>query len=736
MTRTPDRLQTSAEWRRIEEEFLAGGGAAALLRGLTAATDAIVQDAYTSLIGPVLPQPAAVLAIGAYGDCQTFPYSGADVILLLETTPDYDSVRDAKSTFARVLWDSGLRLNYTVRTLAECIEIADQNLDLAIGLVSRRFLAGDGGLRARLEDRLPAALARHTKRIATRLSQSARARYARFHNTSHHLEPDVKEAPGGLRDLRLIGWLHKLHPENDAPGPGLAEAGELISTARCFLHYRAGHDANILDLAAQEALAQPPFSLAMREYYRAARRIHHEARRALEESEKGHTSLLDNFREYRTRLSNSDFSVVRERLLLRAPGHLQSDPGLAVRMLEFIARHGVPPAAETERRLEAARPALAAWSADPRPLWPALKTILWSPHTPMALRTLHRTGLLPALFPEWAEIEDRPVAVQERLFCADEHALRSVESAIALRGAMDKDRLPFANLLSEIDNPPLLVFALLFCDTHPDAAAAAMARMQLPAEDRNAVEFLIASRGEFARAMSLDLEDPANARRIAHLAGTVERLKLLTIATYAALTGATTTPMTAERLERLWRAYTVTRDELTRELETERIEDAPEDLPEAAQFVKGFPTRYLRAHSQAEIAAQYELYKRSRPTGAAVQLDALDRAYRLTVIARDRPYLFASFAAAITSFGLDITKAEAFANVKGVILDTFEFHDPKRLLQLNPAESERLQELVQRMATGKPDALRSLRLPPAPDPRSGRSRRRSASIRSPARQPP
>jgi [protein-PII] uridylyltransferase len=163
--------------------------------------------------------------------------------------------------------------------------------------------------------------------------------------------------------------------------------------------------------------------------------------------------------------------------------------------------------------------------------------------------------------------------------------------------------------------------------------------------------------------------------------------------------------------------YTITREELTRELETERIEEAPDHLAEAAQFVEGFPTRYLRAHTAAEIAAQYELYKRSRPTGAAVQLDPRDGAYCLTVIARDRPYLFASFAAAITSFGLDIVKAEAFSNVRGVILDSFLFRDPKRLLQSNPAETERLKDLVHKMATGKPDALRMFRLPPPPDPK-------------------
>ena len=91
----------------------------------------------------------------------------------------------------------------------------------------------------------------------------------------------------------------------------------------------------------------------------------------------------------------------------------------------------------------------------------------------------------------------------------------------------------------------------------------------------------------------------------------------------------------------------------------------------------------------------------------AVRLDAIEGAYRLTVVARDKPFLFASFAGAISSFGMDILKAEAFSNAQGVILDTFVFADPKRMLQQNPGEADRLNDLIQRIALGKTDAQRA-----------------------------
>jgi [protein-PII] uridylyltransferase len=100
----------------------------------------------------------------------------------------------------------------------------------------------------------------------------------------------------------------------------------------------------------------------------------------------------------------------------------------------------------------------------------------------------------------------------------------------------------------------------------------------------------------------------------------------------------------------------------------------------------------------------------------AVDLETMEGAYKLTMVAQDRPALFASFAGAISSFGLNIVKAEAFSNSQGVILDTFTFTDPKRTFELNPPEAERLQDLMGRIALGKTDARRLFRNRPQPRP--------------------
>jgi [protein-PII] uridylyltransferase len=332
-----------------------------------------------------------------------------------------------------------------------------------------------------------------------------------------------------------------------------------------------------------------------------------------------------------------------------------------------------------------------------------------------------------ATFPEWASIENLAVAESEYRYTIDEHTLFAVERVAELRGTRDPARQRFAQLVSEIDNPALLFFALLFHDAgnasnvDPWELAASrarevMARLRMPAEEQGTVEFLIRHQRDLSDVMTgRDVDDPATLRLLAERLGTIERLKLLAVFTYAKMSALGAEGLNVWRLEQLWRVYQLTQHELTRELETERIEEVPESLSGHSSFIRGFPVRYLRVHDAAEVAAHIRLYELSRPSGVAIDLQRIEGAYRLTVIARDMPFLFASFAGALSSFGLDILKAEAFSNAKGHILDTFVFADPKRTLDLNPPEVERLEDLIRRVALGKTDAQRLLRNRVQPD---------------------
>ena len=727
-----EKLQSSERWRRIEHEFESSGDVRAAAAGLTEMVDQFASGAFGAFVETVLPRGAAMLGLSAYGRGELSPYSDVRMLFLVESETHWAALREVVSECVRQLWDAGIRVTHAVRTIAECVDIREENLDLRIALLDARLVSGDVQVHAALQNRLPPFLAKHGHRLSQYLCHQARLRHARFENSMRHCEPDVMDSPGGLRDVEMIGWLDKLGTPVSGSA-ALKDAAAFLTQVRCVLHYRGRADRNILDFEAQDSMAAAQHRTRgewMRDYFKNAARVVKVAREAIDTPEKSENSLLGNFREWRSRLSNTDFTVSRDRVLLRNPAQLEIDPELALRLAEFIARHDILPSADSAHRLESIRPALAAYCAEPRPLWPVIKGILTAPHPGAALRTFNRVGLLSAVFPEWTHFEDLVIAESGHRYTADEETLAAVERASELPSSIGEARQRFSKLLSEIDNPAALMFSLLYHAVGKDAggreffelsaarARQAALRIGMPAADESDAMFLIEHQLDLSDVMSgRDIGDPATARFLAERAGTIERLKLLAVMTYARLSASGPDAMTAWRLEQLWRVYQVTRLELTRELETDRIREVPQTVPGHAEFLQGFPVRYLHAHSSGEIEEHLLLYELSRPTGVAVQLDRIEGAYRLTVVARDMPFLFASFAGALSSFGMDILKAEAFSNTKGLILDTFVFADAKRTLDLNPPESERLQDTIRRVALGKVEVQKLLKNRTLPDPK-------------------
>ncbi len=705
--RTLRKLQDRDEWAEMREGFLASRDGATLQPALTQAVDGVVREAFDA--SSAVRFPICVMAVSGFGRGDLYPYSDADIALICEADALTPQLKDAVSQFLNLVRQQGVRPNHRLTTIEDCLELRERSIDTSIGLLDRRLVAGDRALGARAERELSAFFSKHAQKVCQHICELAKARHARYRGTPFHLEPDVREAPGGSRDLRLLGALSRLSPGQAGLDDSLELSAQWIASLRCYLHYRAGDDHNLFDADSQAELsaADPKFSLTA--YFEAARRIFNAARRALESFDKS-SSLLESFRALQSRLSNHEFTVSREHVFLRKASELAADPMMAFRLAEFIAQHGIAPAPETERRLEAERASIAAFCAQPQPIWSSLKTTLAQPHAPMALRMLRDVSVLGAMMPEWAAIEGKPPADADHRYTMDENALASIDGITELRAPSDALRQRFAELLSEVEDLPALMFALLMQNSSGDAAREASRRIQAPDASQEIVRFLVERQSELSDAASgRDLDNPVTLRLLAGKVGTVERLKLLAAMSYARLSALDDDATTGFRLEQLWRTYSATQHELMQELETDRINTPPEDMPAYAAFLKGFPLRYLRSRTAADIEGDARLYEQSRPTGVAVKIERLEGVYRMTIAARDAPFLFASFAGAISSFGLDIVKAEAFSNSRGAILDTFVFIDPKRTLELNPSESERLHDLILRVARGKTDATRLLR---------------------------
>jgi [protein-PII] uridylyltransferase len=709
----------------------------------TSAVDTQVLSAWEEHLAPATAGIAALLAVGGYGRRQLFPFSDVDLLLLFASERAATGLKDSISRFLRQLWDSGLRVSHSVRTPAECAELHDRNIELNVSLLDQRYLAGDRVVDGALLEKLPRFVHSQRDNLVRHLTRMARERRAQYNDTFHHLEPNIKEAPGGLRDLQLVAWQSQI--VNTTPvalahaqiPPELEEARRFLFALRGYLHHHANRDSNVLSFDAQEWVAEQlgidePAAM-MRDYFRRARVVDRAALAVIETEEARASSLFTQFRDRRSRVSNTDFSVVRERVYFRVPQQMEADPELLLRLMQFVARHGIRLSLEAERQIAGRIAAVRAYFAASRPIWPALREALSLPHAAVALRAAHDTGLLTALFPEIAEIDCLVIRDFYHRYTVDEHTLVAIQTLTRLPGSKDHAAAPYAGLMSEIDRPGMLLFALLFHDVgkgtpaegHVDAscriAAGAMERIRMPAEDRETALFLIRSHLELSSAMQgRDPSDPATAEYLAHQVSTVENLKYLTLLTYADISAVNPTVMTSWRAQQLWQFYLLIYNELTRELETERIERA--DSPEKAAFLEGFPTRYLRTHSAADVEWHMRLEQTSRQQGVAVEIRKLDDAYRLTIVTSDRPFLFASIAGVLSSFGMNILKAEAFANRRGAVLDTFSFSDPLRTLELNPTELERLIATLERAILGRADVNELLRRRPKTTPPSRKAR--------------
>ena len=253
-----DKLHASPAWEQLRNAFFANGEAAPVLAGLSSLVEDIAIHAFRQTLASA-GEPAMV-AVGGFGRRELFPYSDVDVLILVEKESQTAGLKDALSEFVRLVWDSGLRLSHSVRTVAECLEVHEQNVELNISLLDRRMLDGSAELYAKLDTKFPAFLERQARTLARHLCQLTRTRHAKYQGTFYHLEPDIKETPGGLRDLHLIAWLGKLKNTVAGPDNRLAAPARFLQSLRCFLHYQAGRDQNLLSFEVATRTSPAGFS--------------------------------------------------------------------------------------------------------------------------------------------------------------------------------------------------------------------------------------------------------------------------------------------------------------------------------------------------------------------------------------------------------------------------------------------------------------------------------------------
>lgn len=712
----------------------------------TAFVDSVVRTKAESLLQAV-GSPIAIAAVGGYGRSELFPFSDIDLLILAENEPDLARLKAPVAEFVRLLWDSGLKVSQSVRTVGECSRLNEQNIELHISLLDIRFIAGALELFEALRQRLHEFQQQQSDRLIRRLSEMAQQRHSKFQNTVYHLEPNVKEAPGTIRDIHLLNWLGVLLSDKAPVLEAIAEtdaARRFLYSIRCFLHAVSGRDNNLLTFEQQDEAArllpEEPISAEgwMRMYYRHARAVFQSGVRALEFVDARQSSLVRQFRDWRGRLSTSDLTVSQNRILIRNPAATLGSSESVLGLFRFSARHAIPLSWDAQRRIRGANAEIAAAFCKRPAGYKSWRDLLSQPHTGFALRQMQESGVLSAAVPGWKTVESLVVRDFYHRYTVDEHTLVAIDviDGLIARGGSFPAR--FRELALEIDDPAVLRLAILLHDigkgTTPgdhvrgslEAASEMLAALGGNEQTDAAVRFLIEHHLDLSGVMNgRDPDDPATARYLTSRIGTQEDLRRLTLLTYADISAVNPAAMTPWRAEQLWRVYSIAQEQLTRELSEDRIVSVvvPEagGQPGLAAFLEGFPMRYLRTNTKEQIAHHFSLEEKRRRDGVAVEITHEPGAHLATIVARDQPGLFASICGALASFGMDILKAEASSNRCGCVLDLIRFADPMRTLEMNPGETERLQWTIECVLKGVievPDLLRRRR----PRPRPGSAR--------------
>lgn len=507
---------------------LSGPGRRAALTDLT---DAWLQDVFAEAVRPVT-EPFCLVAVGGYGRGQLSLGSDLD-LLLLHRASAAEATRVAERLWYPV-WDSGVRLDHSVRTVSEARRVASEDIKVVLGLLDARVVAGDASLAETLTSAVLADWRAMADRRLSDLQELVLQRRARFGDLAQLLEPDLKESYGGLRDAVILrgvvaSWV------TDVPHGGHDGAVEFLLDVRDALHRVSGGSSDRLIMQEQAAVAEDLVGVAdpdalLRAVYDSARSIAyasdvtwHRVDRLGRARER--RSLRKVVRRGPSRLPLADGVVLQDgEAVLALEARPASDPGLLLRAAAAAAQAGTPLSPHAVERL-------ATESAEPPVPWPrdireAFVSLLGSgPALVPVWEALDQVGVIDRVLPGWDSVRSQPQRNAIHRFTVDRHLVETAVNAGSLtRNVARPDLLLVSALLHDIgkgrggDHSVIgAQIAERFC-----------ARMGFDRHDVGTVVTLVRHHLLLAdTATRRDVEDAAVVREVADALGSADVLDLL-----------------------------------------------------------------------------------------------------------------------------------------------------------------------------------------------------------------
>jgi [protein-PII] uridylyltransferase len=719
ITRYKTRLKSGAEALRAAYE--ARPLTDPILRGRSHLVDGVLRDLWKDF---GLPASAALVAVGGYGREELFPCSDVDLLFLLQDPPDED-LGERLTQMIGLIWDIGLDIGHSVRTIEECLEEATLDVTVMTNLLEARFLCGNEPMFGQFGTSLRASLNPGQFFKAKRLEQEQR--YTRHNETPYSLEPNCKESPGGLRDLQVIGWIsraagfgthwrdlakHQLITSEEATE--LRELERFLQHVRIRLHHMTGRREDRVLFDHQEKLARK-FGYEPTEAHRASEVFMQEYYRTAKKVTQLNTILLLNFgveffpNRYPAAINiNERFQCVREMLDVRDEGVFDRHPSALLECFLLLEQRSELKGmtARTLRALWRGRKLInAEFRQNPANRALFLRILQQKRGVVHELRRMNQYGILSFYLPAWRRIVGQMQHDLFHVYTVDQHILQVVRNVRRFMVVEHAHEYPLlTRLCTGFEKPWLIYIAALFHDIAKgrggDHSHLGMKDARdfceshgLDAADTDLVEWLVANHLSMSNvAQKQDLSDLEVIRRFAAVAKTERHLTALYILTHADIRG--TSPKVwngwkGKLLEDLFFAA----QRLLRGATPQQALGIPIRQDEARNLLRYYGLRpstedklwdqldtvYFLRHEAEEIAWHARmLYYRVEADEPVVKarLSHVGEGLQVMVYMKDQKDLFVRLCGFFSRLGFSIADAKIHTTRHGYALDSFVLLDP------------------------------------------------------------
>ncbi len=718
----------------LHEAYLQHRSPARLLRHWQGTVDPILTQLW---IQHGLPDDIALIAVGGYGRKELYPYSDIDLLILLPQRED-DITSERIEKFIGELWDIGLEVGHSVRTFEECLSEAQRDATIATTLADQTCLCGNRALQQKLANTLPQTL--DLPLFRTRKIEEQRLRHRKHHDTAFNLEPNLKESPGGLRDLHMVRWMAwgaQLKPSWKAlVDTGLITPQEVrkvsklhrfLQDLRIRLHGLAQRreDRLLFDhqatLAVQLGFRDTPRRRAsealMQQYYQCAKEVL-----------LFNTILLEQLNALSLPRATAEpltGPFVRcGDLLGTEPAHLLTHrPDLIFEGFLLLQHHpdlrGFTP--DTLRDVWRGKNHInRAFRANPESQRQFMEILRQPARTADVLRRMNYYGILGRYIPAFGRIEGQLQHDLYHVYTVDEHTLRVVRNLRRFAMARFDHEFPLCSrLMQQFDRPDLLYLAALFHDIAKGRggnhavlgrsdALYFCRRHRLPKEDTHLVGWLVEQHLEFsAVAQKQDLSNPQVIARFAEKTGNTRRLTALYLLTVADIRGTSPKVWNAWKsklLEDLYRAATQRLEGLqqaelppqSRQCQALKIlRHYGIDHQEQVALWKTVTERYFQRHEGADIAwhaRNLQGHVGLARTVVKARLSPAGEGFQVLIYTPDRQGLFARICSYFDRTGQTIVAARIHTTEDHQALDTFQ-------VMPQPGTSDHYRALLKKIET-------------------------------------